>query len=72
MTTLRRPTNVNGPNSSPLASIRPQTGVTDRYCIKCKTWMPSKGGRQMKGTKLWICALDHKATNTRTTATEES
>lgn len=59
MSNLRRPTNVNGPNSSPLAGIKPQTGATDRYCVKCKTWKPSKGGRQMPGTKLWICAAEH-------------
>ena len=65
--TLRRPTNVNGSNSSPLAGIRPQTGLTDRYCVKCKTWMPSKGGKQIPGTKLWVCAGEHgkpKATDT--------
>ena len=58
MDNLRRTTKTNGSNTSPIG-FKPQGGVTDRYCVKCKTWKPSKGGRQMPGTKLWICAAEH-------------
>ena len=58
MDNLRRTTKTNGSNTSPIG-FKPQGGVTDRYCVKCKTWMPSKGGKQIPGAKLWICALDH-------------
>ena len=58
MDNLRRTTKTNGSNTSPIG-FKPQGGVTDRYCVKCKTWMPSKGGKQIPGTKLWICAQDH-------------
>lgn len=53
--TLRRTTNTNGSNANPLA-FKPQGNATDRYCVKCKTWMPSKGGKQLPATKLWVCA----------------
>lgn len=53
--TLRRTTNTNGSNANPLA-FKPQGNATDRYCVKCKTWMPSKGGKQLPVTKLWVCA----------------
>ena len=58
MDNLRRTTKTNGSNTSPIG-FKPQGGVTDRYCVKCKTWMPSKGGKQIPGTKLWICAAEH-------------
>lgn len=58
MDNLRRTTKTNGLNTSPIG-FKPQGGVTDRYCVKCKTWMPSKGGKQIPGTKLWICAAEH-------------
>ena len=46
MDNLRRTTKTNGSNTSPIG-FKPQGGVTDRYCVKCKTWMPSKGGKQI-------------------------
>ena len=36
MDNLRRTTKTNGSNTSPIG-FKPQGGVTDRYCVKCKT-----------------------------------
>lgn len=59
---LRRPTNA-GSNSSP-TTFTPKGASTDRYCMKCQCWRPSKGGRLMPVTRLWICSLEHKAKTT--------
>lgn len=68
MSTLRRPTN-QGANASP-GMFKPQGGANDRYCMKCNCWRPQKGGKQVPGLKLWVCALDHKALKTTTTPQE--
>lgn len=60
MSNLRRPTNA-GSNTNPIG-FKPAGGVTDRYCVKCKCWKPSKGGKQLPGLKLWVCADHTKAT----------
>lgn len=60
MSNLRRPTN-SGSNTNPIG-FKPTGGVTDRYCVKCKCWKPSKGGKQLPGLKLWVCADHTKST----------